>query len=92
MLTPSQYKQLFSRLSRLLYEIDPEGIGRSILAPPDEYDELTSVLLVRAKAAEHGDRRTTLKGLLPSIGEEDLSRVDDLLDEYVGPDSRERIH
>ncbi len=34
-----------SRLSALLYERDPEGMGASVFAPRDEYDDVATRLL-----------------------------------------------
>jgi hypothetical protein len=39
------YSQFLDVVTRLLYDHDPDGIGRSIDAPPDEYRELATRLL-----------------------------------------------
>jgi hypothetical protein len=39
--TPA-YAEFVRTLSRVLYEVDPDGVGSSIDAPLDEYDDIAS--------------------------------------------------
>ena len=39
------YAQLLQAVMNVLYDFDPEGLGRSIDAPPDEYRDLATRLL-----------------------------------------------
>lgn len=68
-LTPT-YAEFVRTVSRALYDVDPEGIGSSIDAPPDEYDDLAHRLaadLVAADTAEQAGRITT--SLFASAGD-----------------------
>ncbi len=47
----SAYKQLLEAVMGILYDLDPDGIGRSIDAPADEYREAATRLLPRLWAA-----------------------------------------
>jgi hypothetical protein len=45
------YSQFLEAVMRLLHDLDPDGIGRSIDAPPDEYREMATRLLPRLSRA-----------------------------------------
>lgn len=47
------YEKRLEAIARILYDLDPDGIGRSIDAPEDEYSELASKLLPRLWAAKN---------------------------------------
>ena len=45
------YVQLLEAITIILYDFDPDGIGRSIDAPLDEYSDLAAQLMPRLWAA-----------------------------------------
>jgi hypothetical protein len=46
------YKQFLEKLMKILYDLDPEGIGSSIDAPFDEYRDLATLLVPRLSRAK----------------------------------------
>jgi hypothetical protein len=46
------YNQFLEKVARILYDLDPEGIGKSIDAPSDEYHDLATLLLPRLSRAK----------------------------------------
>jgi hypothetical protein len=47
----SAYLRGLEAITRILYDLDPDGIGRSIDAPPDEYSDSAAKLMPRLWAA-----------------------------------------
>jgi hypothetical protein len=89
-LTPA-YTEFVQTISRALYDVDPQGIGSSIDAPLDEYDDLAHRLasdLVLAASVHDAGRITTS---IVSSGEEPLIvRLWSAVQEYqanLGPDA-----
>jgi hypothetical protein len=61
------YSQFLQAVMRLLYDHDPDGIGRSIDAPLDEYRELATRLLPSLSRAETSSKAAAeVRKLVPT--------------------------
>lgn len=61
------YEKRLEAIARILYDLDPDGIGRSIDAPEDEYSEPASRLLPRLWAAKNvSDAAQEIARLFPT--------------------------
>jgi hypothetical protein len=61
------YNQFLQAAMRLLYDHDPEGIGRSIDAPLDEYRELATRLLPPlSQATTSSEAAAEIRKLVPT--------------------------
>jgi hypothetical protein len=61
------YSRLLEDIVGILYESDPDGIGRSIDAPADEYRDLATVLLPRLWAvAGEPEAREEIRKIIPA--------------------------
>jgi hypothetical protein len=61
------YNSFLDAVTRLLYDFDPDGIGRSIDAPFDEYSEEAARLLTRLSRSETADEAAVeVRGLFPA--------------------------
>lgn len=61
------FNQFLEKIMRILYDVDPEGIGSSIDAPFDEYRDLATLLvprLSRAKTPSEADEE--IRKLVPT--------------------------
>jgi hypothetical protein len=55
------------KVMRILYNLDPEGIGRSIDAPFDEYHDLTALLAPRlSRARNSSEAAEEIRRLVPT--------------------------
>jgi hypothetical protein len=65
-----------SRLSALLYERDPEGMGASVSAPRDEYDDVATRLLreILRRPAD-ADQAEIVLNVLPSAWPELVAEI-----------------
>lgn len=50
------YTRLLKRLSDILYDEDPVGLGRTIAAPRDEYEPIAARLVVRLVRARNREQ------------------------------------
>jgi hypothetical protein len=61
------YKTRLEALMKTLYEFDPDGIGQSIDAPPDEYRDLATMLVSRLWAAgDESQAAGEIRSLFPT--------------------------
>jgi hypothetical protein len=63
------YSQFLEAVMSLLYDFDPDGIGRSIDAPPDEYSDLATRLIpLLSRATTESEAAEEVRRLLPAAG------------------------
>jgi hypothetical protein len=68
--TRRAYKSFLDAVTRLLYDFDPDGIGRSIDAPFDEYSEEAARLLARLSRSETADEAAVaVLSVFPAAGQ-----------------------
>ncbi len=62
----SAYDRFLGAVMSLLYDFDPDGIGRSIDAPPDEYRDLATRLVPRlSRSATASEAAEEVRKLVP---------------------------
>jgi hypothetical protein len=60
------YIEFLKVVMSLLYDFDPDGVGRSIDAPPDEYGDLAAQLLgPLLRSVTASDAATEIRTLIP---------------------------
>jgi hypothetical protein len=65
--TKRAYSSFLVAVVRLLYDFDPDGIGRSIDAPLDEYSEEATRLVARLSRSETADEAAVeVRNLFPT--------------------------
>lgn len=71
------------RLSALLYEADPEGMGASVFAPPDEYVDMAERVLRTFIRRPAGTRPAeAVLDLIPSAWPELIAEIVGVCEEY----------
>jgi hypothetical protein len=61
------YSKFVEEVMRILYNLDPEGIGRSIDAPFDEYHDLATLLVPRlSRAKNSSEAAEEIRRLVPT--------------------------
>jgi len=81
------YHQLQTEITTALYNADPEGMGRSVGAPEDEYSGAAATLCSRLKGAiSRGDVRRALETIFGA----DLVRDDLVAQVYAAWDAFSR--
>jgi hypothetical protein len=61
------YNQLLEKVMRVLYDLDPEGMGWSIDAPFDEYHDLATLLVPRlSRAKTSSEAAEEIRKLVPT--------------------------
>ena len=66
----SAYSSFLEAATRLLYDFDPDGIGSSIDAPLDEYEDEAARLLARLSQSETADEAAVeVRNLFPAAGQ-----------------------
>jgi hypothetical protein len=61
------YNQFLEAVTTLLYDLDPDGIGRSIGAPPDEYRAAAARFLPRlSRAGTASEAAEEIRRLFPT--------------------------
>ena len=72
-----------NRLSALLYESDPEGMGADVGAPLDEYDDIAARLLREATRRPAGQALTTcVEQSVPTAWPDLVANLADVIDAY----------
>lgn len=76
----SAYIEFCRELSKLLYEEDPAMMGRTVGAPPDEYDSEAARLASSLRDAQTRDQVSLrLQEMFGPISDAVVTRVDDAL-------------
>ena len=76
-----QYERTVRVVSALLYAFDPDGMGQSIFAPSDEYDEAASKLVAESRQAE--DLQQLLSERYSNANEQMVGAIVDVLDIFL---------
>ena len=63
------YRRLHTELTTVLYNVDPEGMGRIVGAPEDEYSSVATTLCNSLRSAASSDE---VRGVLETIFGADL--------------------
>lgn len=69
-------------LSRLLYEHDPEGMGSSVGAPTDEYDDGATELIRQIKRPEVGSPDVAVRQLWPGATDDLVAAVREVWERF----------
>jgi len=73
----NEWRALVRRVSDLLYDHDPLGMGSSVGAPSDEYDHIAIDLIRQIRDGQEIGEATL--GLLPDANQSLISAITDLL-------------
>jgi hypothetical protein len=71
------YAAAHQRLTSILYRVDPEGMGRSVGAPDDEYSHVATRLMTGLKDA------ATVEDVRAAITAMYLDAADELIDQVL---------
>ena len=71
------YTRCVRVVSALLYQIDPSGMGSSVFAPRDEYDDAARLLTNEALSSE--DLELVVRDHYPSLAEPSVDVLVDVL-------------
>ena len=73
------YSAAHERLTMVLYSVDPEGIGRSVGAPEDEYSQVaTRLMTALGTAATDGHVRAATAAIYPDATHDLIHQVIDV--------------
>ena len=83
--TAQAWLDALNRLSVLLYESDPEGMGADVGAPVDEYDDIAARLLREALRRPSGHALATcVQESVPTAWPELVAQLVEVIDTYEG--------
>lgn len=70
------FSAIHAQISRVLYDYDPDGMGSTVHAPLDEYDDVaTSLLRALSSAGDSADLGTVVLEVIPGASKELVQTV-----------------